>query len=80
MSGDADKIRTFLSEAGLSQRAAARLLGVDERTMRRYCAGHTPVPRVVWLALERITEAPAKPEPPKPAAPARPKFRVRPQD
>jgi DNA transposition AAA+ family ATPase len=52
---DAAKLRKLLDDAGLSQRGAARELGIDERTMRRYCAGELPVPRVVWLALEAIS-------------------------
>ena len=54
---DADRIRQTLAEAGLSQRGAARLLGIDERTMRRYCSGDSPVPQVVWLALESVSRA-----------------------
>ena len=45
------QLRELLARAGLSQRAAARELHIDERTMRRYCAGQLPVPRVVELAL-----------------------------
>ena len=51
---DADHIRQQLSIAGLSQRAAARELGIDERTMRHYCAGNQPVPPVVSLALRHL--------------------------
>ena len=50
---DADRLRSMLAAAGLSQRAAAKLLNIDERTMRRYCAGAT-VPRVVTLALRAL--------------------------
>lgn len=50
----ADRLREFLAEAKLSQRGAARAMGIDERTMRRYCAGELPVPKVVWLALETV--------------------------
>jgi plasmid maintenance system antidote protein VapI len=53
---DAERLRAKLAEAGLSQRGAARLLEIDERTMRRYCAGEYPVPKVVWLALERLAD------------------------
>ena len=59
---DADKIRALLERGGLSQRGAARELGVDERTMRRYCGGET-VPRVVLLALERLVELTSKSTP-----------------
>ena len=48
---DADRLRDLLARAGLSQRAAARELGVDERTMRYWCSGdHTP-PRMAFHAL-----------------------------
>ena len=48
--------RASLTRAGLTQRGAARALEINERTVRRYCAGHL-VPRVVWLALERLALA-----------------------
>lgn len=51
---DADRLRATLDAAGLSQRGAARALDIDERTMRRYCAGELPVPRLVWLALDGL--------------------------
>lgn len=51
---DSDRIRKLLAQGGLSQRGAARQLGIDERTMRRYCAGELPVPQLVWLALEHL--------------------------
>lgn len=54
---DPDRLRALLAAAGLSQRAAARELGIDAREMRRYCSGDLPVPRVVWLALERLADA-----------------------
>jgi len=44
-------VRQQLERAGLSQRAAARELGLDERTMRRYCSGELAVPMVVTMAL-----------------------------
>jgi DNA-binding XRE family transcriptional regulator len=49
--------RTALARAGLTQRGAAKALEINERTVRRYCAGY-PVPRVVWLALERLATRP----------------------
>lgn len=51
---DSTRLRNLLADAGLSQRGAARALDLDERTMRRYCAGDTPVPKVVWLALDTV--------------------------
>lgn len=52
-------LRALLERAGLSQRRAARELDIDERTMRRYCGGEIPIPRVVTLALERLADLPA---------------------
>ena len=52
-----------LDRAGLSRNQAARDLGLDPRTVRRYVAGDLPVPRVVELALlglATLREAPAK--------------------
>ena len=53
---DADVIRQHLIEADLSQRSAARVLRIDERTMRRYCSGDLPVPPYVILALTQISQ------------------------
>lgn len=48
------ELRTVLTDAGLSQSAAARALEIDPRTMRRYIAGELPVPTVVALALNEV--------------------------
>ena len=45
--------RLALARAGLTQRGAARALGINERTVRRYAAGNR-IPLVVWLALEAL--------------------------
>jgi hypothetical protein len=45
--------RSALRRAGLTQRGAARVLGINERTVRRYAAGE-PVPTVVWLVLNSL--------------------------
>ncbi len=63
-STDADLVRAHLAALGLSQREAARKLGVDERLMRYYCAGKEPVPAAVLLALEQLRAGAA----PAPAA------------
>jgi hypothetical protein len=52
----ADIIRHHLAEAGLSQRAAAQELGIDDRTMRRYCSGDLLVPPLVILALMQLAQ------------------------
>ena len=46
----ATELRELLSDMKITQRKAARLLQINERTMRRYAAGE-PIPRVVELAL-----------------------------
>ena len=53
---DANIIRHHLTEANLSQRGAAGVLRIDERTMRRYCSGDLPVPPYVILALMQISQ------------------------
>lgn len=52
----ADQVRDLLRRANLGQRAAAAELDINERTMRGYCAGDAKVPRVVFLALERLVD------------------------
>ena len=53
---DADRLRDLLKRAGLSQRAAARLLKIEERTMREWCAGQGKPPASVFRALSpRLT-------------------------
>lgn len=41
----------LLRRARLTQAQAARVLEISDRTMRRYIAGTSPVPRSVELAL-----------------------------
>jgi len=53
---DANIIRHHLAEANLSQRSAARVLRIDERTMRRYCSADLPVPPYVILALMQVSQ------------------------
>jgi hypothetical protein len=59
---DAARLRDLLARAGLSQRGAAAELDINERTMRNYCAAAAKVPRVVFLALERLVEVRAQVE------------------
>jgi transcriptional regulator with XRE-family HTH domain len=55
-STDADRLRTLLKLGGLSQRAAAKLLNIEERTMRQWCAGQGKPPPSVFRALSpRLT-------------------------
>jgi len=53
---NADLIRHRLEALGLSQREAARQIGVDDRSMRYFCSGKLPVPPTVFLALEQLAE------------------------
>jgi len=48
------QLQRFLDDAGMSQRGAAREIGIGERTMRRYIAGDLPLPRAVEYALRWV--------------------------
>jgi hypothetical protein len=52
---DNARVRELLRAAGLSPRAAARELEIDERAMRGYCTGQA-VPRYMMLAIERLVD------------------------
>lgn len=45
-------LRALLAQAGLTQRDAARRIGVSERVMRYYVAGERDAPYPVQFALE----------------------------
>ncbi len=51
--------RATLSTLGLTQRGLARLLGVDERTVRKWCAGDRSPPTLVHRVLHLCTLHPA---------------------
>jgi hypothetical protein len=48
------RLRTLLAELELSEEEAARILGVNEKIFRGWCAGTGRVPRMVWLALAAL--------------------------
>ncbi len=48
------QLQKLLDRAGLSQRGAARELGINERTMRKYISGDSSVPRTVEFALQWV--------------------------
>ena len=52
----AKRLRLLLSQADLTEAAAATVLELDEANMRAYVAAKKPVPRYVILALERIVD------------------------
>ncbi|CAM8657082.1 Cro/C1-type helix-turn-helix domain [Oxalobacteraceae bacterium] len=56
---EADQIRSLLKQANLSQRAAAKYLNIDERTMRAWCAGDGKPPPLILKALEFRAAYPA---------------------
>jgi transcriptional regulator with XRE-family HTH domain len=54
-------LRELIAKAGLSQREAARRIGISERVMRQYLAPRgaataLPAPYTVQFALERLTD------------------------
>lgn len=57
-------LRALLDRAGVSQRAAARSIGVSERVMRYYlvdeAAGYRPAPYPVQFALEALAATAAQ--------------------
>lgn len=51
-----EEYRAIIARLGLSQVAAGRFLGVDDRTSRRYAGGETLIPNPVAKLL-RLAEA-----------------------
>lgn len=45
------QLQRLLDRAGLSQRGAAKAIEINERTMRKYVAGDTKIPKTVELAM-----------------------------
>jgi hypothetical protein len=51
---NAAELKEAIASAGVSQRRAARELGINERTMRRYIAGAAVIPQTVAMAIELL--------------------------
>jgi DNA-binding transcriptional regulator YiaG len=51
-----------IEQLGLSQRAAGKFLGVDERTSRKWIAGDSRIPHAVALLLRLMIAKRIKPE------------------
>ena len=51
------QLQRLLDRAGLSQRGAAKALEINERTMRKYVSGDSPIPLTVEYALRWVTSA-----------------------
>lgn len=45
------QLQRLLDSAELSQRRAAKEIGINERTMRKYISGESKIPKTVELAL-----------------------------
>ena len=60
-------LRALLQQAGLSQRAAARRIGISDRVMRYYLAdesaGYRTAPYPVQFALEALAQQNRRPPP-----------------
>lgn len=52
--GEQEKLAELIRLARLTVPTAASELDIDERSLREYCDGTKPVPRVVMLAVERL--------------------------
>jgi hypothetical protein len=50
------ELQTLLDRAEISQRRAAKELGINERTMRRYVADDAEIPRAIDLAIVSLLE------------------------
>ena len=50
------QLRKMLEDAGLTQKRAAHLVGLTDRSMRRYTGGDVAIPRVVEYALRYVIE------------------------
>jgi hypothetical protein len=51
-----EQMRAIFKRVSWTQKDAAALLDLSERNIRRYIAGHLPIPRVVELAINWLTE------------------------
>ena len=50
----AAQLQKLLDRAGLSQRGAAKAIGINERTMRKYVSGESAIPLTVGYALRWV--------------------------
>lgn len=51
-----NRLRDLLGELELSQNGLARLAGVNDRTVRRWCAGRQGIPATLEAFLLCVTE------------------------
>lgn len=50
------QLQKLLDSAGMSQRGAAKEIEINERTMRKYVSGESPIPKTVEYAVLWITK------------------------
>jgi len=58
----AARYKKVIKSLGLSQRKAAKFIGVNERTSRRYASGEWPVPRATAMLLAVMEHRGIKPQ------------------
>lgn len=56
-----DQYRTAIETLGLSQLAAARFLGISDRTSQGYALGEYPVPRGIAMLLDLMVKHGVRP-------------------
>lgn len=57
---DNQRVRALIDRAKVSQVQMAKAIGIDPRTMRRYCSPGYKVPKGVLLALEAVANGAVK--------------------
>lgn len=57
-----DEYRDAIGRLGLTQVGAARFLGVNEKTSRRWASGESDIPRTVAVVLWLMLRFKVKPE------------------
>lgn len=50
----AKRLREILKRTGITQRAAAKRIGISERQMRRYVAGTAKIPVVIDICINSM--------------------------
>lgn len=53
---DTERLTRIIAKTGMSRLQIAVYLGVSERTVYRWIAGDTHIPRMVFIALELLLE------------------------
>ena len=50
------KLKAIMRTRGWTQAGLATMLDMEQRQIRRYLSGDAKVPKVVWLAIQALTE------------------------